>query len=241
MSWHYSQALEAAFLAANSSDGEPSALSKSANIAAASSRSGKMTESSNHSQSGMMSAPSTENRGEELLTWFLEASRVRTLAQPEKGKVSLESEADSGKKCGESWTRYDLDSRSWKTRQFLLLGDLEPYLETWPKWGMMRNGGVFSAADVGARHERQRLFLLAGSNGKLRAPRPWIERKSGELEDEQVNRRKSDSDNERSFVAMAQEHLRMDDGIPYPVDGVTAIGNAQVPAVVRLAFEILSR
>ena len=46
--------------------------------------------------------------------------------------------------CGEKWrasfTKYDPDMRLWKTHQCLLLGDLEPFSETWPQWGLMRNG-----------------------------------------------------------------------------------------------------
>ena len=46
--------------------------------------------------------------------------------------------------CGEKWrasfTKYNPDLRLWKTHQCSLLGDLEPFLETWPQWGLMRDG-----------------------------------------------------------------------------------------------------
>ena len=46
--------------------------------------------------------------------------------------------------CGEKWrgsfTKYDPDTSSWKTHQCSLLGDLESFSETWPQWGLMRNG-----------------------------------------------------------------------------------------------------
>ena len=52
----------------------------------------------------------------------------------------MASEAASGLKCLGSLARFDLDTRSWKTHQFSLLGGLESFSETWPRWGMMRNG-----------------------------------------------------------------------------------------------------
>lgn len=88
----------------------------------------------------MTYAPSTGSHGEDVLTWCLEASPVRTSAPQGAVKESPGSEADSGWKWHESSVKYDLDSRSWKTRQCSLLGDLEPASETWPRWGIMRDG-----------------------------------------------------------------------------------------------------
>ena len=46
--------------------------------------------------------------------------------------------------CGEKWrgsfVKWDPNSSLWKTHQCSLLGGLEEFLETWPKWGLMRNG-----------------------------------------------------------------------------------------------------
>jgi DNA (cytosine-5)-methyltransferase 1 len=51
---------------------------------------------------------------------------------------------ESDQECGEKWqgsfTRYDRDSCSWKTHQCSLLGDLDEFSGTWPRWGLMRNG-----------------------------------------------------------------------------------------------------
>lgn len=52
----------------------------------------------------------------------------------------MASEAASGLKCLGSLARFDLDTSSWKTHQFSLLGGLESFSETWPRWGMMRDG-----------------------------------------------------------------------------------------------------
>ena len=56
------------------------------------------------------------------------------------GQESTESEAECGEKWHGSFVKYDLDSSLWRTHQCSLLGDLEPFSETWPRWGLMRSG-----------------------------------------------------------------------------------------------------
>jgi hypothetical protein len=88
----------------------------------------------------MMYRPLTENLGEELLMSFRAGFHAKTSAQQEKALESTEN----GQECGEKWhasfAKYDPDSRLWRTPQCSLLGDLEPYSETWPQWGLMRGG-----------------------------------------------------------------------------------------------------
>jgi len=99
-----------------------------------------MTEFSRLSQFGMMFKPLTEDFGEELLMSYLAAFRAKTSPQPEREQESMES----GQECGEKWqgsfTKYDPDSSSWRTHQCSLLGGLELFSETWPRWGLMRDG-----------------------------------------------------------------------------------------------------
>lgn len=153
MSWHYSKALikdyenslsslepEEESWEESSLDGEQSAPLKLTPMPEVSSWPGKTTDALNHSPSGMTSVPSTVDRGEDVLTWFLEGFPVRTSVPQEKEKESLVNEAVSGKRCPESFAKYDHDTHSWKTHQFLLLGGLELFLETWPRWGMMLAG-----------------------------------------------------------------------------------------------------
>ena len=117
---------------------------------------------------------------------------------------------------------------------------LDIVLSDLAKMGYDARWGVFSAADVGARHERERWFCVASRYGFLRDPWPWIEPQQGQLEDETFHRGADCKAIESSFLEMAKEHFRMDDGIPYPVDQVRGIGNAQVPDVVVLAWETLT-
>lgn len=140
MSWHCSRALVAEYSAASCSGGEPSAPLNGTPTPAAYYWPDKTTGHSRLSRFGMTSEPLTADRGEALLMLFLAASRARTSAQPEAGQDLTENEADSGVKWQGSFTKYDPATRSWKTRQFSLLGGLAEFSETWPRWGSMRNG-----------------------------------------------------------------------------------------------------
>ena len=140
MSWLFSQALVEESLLENFLDGEQSAPLSGNPIPQAYCAPDKMTAFSRLSRFGMTYKPLTESRGEELLTLFREGFPARTLAQQEKVQELTEKEAECGEKWRASFARYDPDSRSWKTHQCSLLGDLEPFLETWPQWGLMRGG-----------------------------------------------------------------------------------------------------
>ena len=140
MSWLYSRALVEEYLGESYLDGEQSALSSGKPIPQAYCAPDKMTVFSKVSRFGMMFKPLTENRGEELLMSYLEGFHVPTLVQPEKGQESMEKPLECGEKLHGSFTKYNPDSSSWKTHQCSLLGDLDEFLETWPQWGLMRDG-----------------------------------------------------------------------------------------------------
>jgi hypothetical protein len=84
--------------------------------------------------------PLTEDRGEELLMSYLAAFHAKTSLLLGEGQELTESEAECGEKWHGSFVKYDLDSSLWKTHQCSLLGDLELFSETWPRWGLMRDG-----------------------------------------------------------------------------------------------------
>jgi hypothetical protein len=90
-----------------------------------------------------MFVPSTDDRGEAVLTWFLGGFPARTSASQEKGLASAESGAASGVKWPASFARYNRDTHSWKTAQLSLFEDLERSLETWPRWGWMQGGACY--------------------------------------------------------------------------------------------------
>jgi hypothetical protein len=140
MSWLYSRALVEEYLGDISSDGEQSAPSSGNHTPQAYCSPDKMTKCSRLSRFGMMFKPLTDDRGEALLMSYLAAFRAKTSPPQEKEPGSTESDQECGEKWHGSFVRFDPDSHSWKTHQCSLLGDLEPYSETWPRWGFMRDG-----------------------------------------------------------------------------------------------------
>ena len=84
MSWLFSRVLVEEYLEGTCSDGAPFAPSSGNPTPQAYLPPDKMTAFSRPSRFGMTFAPLTDDRGAELLTWFREASRARTSAQPVK-------------------------------------------------------------------------------------------------------------------------------------------------------------
>jgi len=148
MSWLFSQALVAAYSAENSWDGTPSAPSNGTPTPLLYCAPDRTTEFFRLSRFGMTFRPSTDVPGEAVLTWFLAGFPARTSAPPAKAPESTESEAE----CGDTWlgslARYDHDSRSWKTPQCSLLEGLDEFSETWPRWGMMRDGACWALSTL---------------------------------------------------------------------------------------------
>jgi hypothetical protein len=140
MSWLYSQALVEEYSEGIFSDGEQSAPLNGTPTQQAFCAPDKMTEFSRLSRFGMTYRPLTADLGEAVLMLYLAAFPARTLAQPERAQESPET----GQACGftwpGSWAKYDPNTSLWKTRQCSLLGDLEPFSETWPRWGTMQDG-----------------------------------------------------------------------------------------------------
>jgi hypothetical protein len=146
MSWLYSRALVAEYSAGISLDGAPCALWSGTHTQRASWLPVKTTDACRLSRSGMTYRPLTDDRGEAVLMSFLAAFPARTFPPQEKAQELMENAAE----CGDTWhaslAKYDQATSSWKTHQFSLLGDLEPFSETWPRWGMMRGGECWELA-----------------------------------------------------------------------------------------------
>jgi len=140
MSWLYSQVLVEAFLEDTSLVGEQSVQSSGSSTPQAYCAPDKMTGFSRLSRFGMTFKPLEENLGEELLMSYLAGFHAKTYQPQEKESESKENDLECGEKWHGSFTKYDPDSSMWRTHQCSLLGDLEPFSETWPQWGLMRNG-----------------------------------------------------------------------------------------------------
>jgi hypothetical protein len=140
MSWLFSRALVVEYLGENFSDGEQSAPLNGNPTPQAYCAPDKMTAFSRLSRFGMTFKPLTASRGEELLTLYLAGFPARTSQLRGGGGDSMEKEAECGEKWRGSFTKYDPDTSLWRTHQCSLLGDLEEFSETWPQWGLMRDG-----------------------------------------------------------------------------------------------------
>lgn len=138
--WRSSQGPEAVSSEANSLDGNAYAPSNGSHTPLLYLPPDRMKAFSRLSRYGMTFKPLTEDLGTDLLTWYLAASRAKISAQPERERASQGNAVGCGRTWRGSLARYDPDTRSWRTAQYSLLGDLELYSETWPRWGTMRSG-----------------------------------------------------------------------------------------------------
>jgi hypothetical protein len=144
MSWLFSQVLVEEFSEAICLDGEQSVQLSGNNIPQAYCAPDKMTGFSRLSRFGMTYKPLTETRGEELLTLYLAAFHAPTFPQQEKAQELMEKPLECGEKWHGSFTKFNPDLCSWKTHQYSLLGDLDEFLGTWPKWGLMQSGACWA-------------------------------------------------------------------------------------------------
>lgn len=140
MSWLFSRALVEGYSADTSLDGERFAQLSVMPTRQPFWRNDKMTESFDLSRSGLTSQLLTAERGEELLTSFLAAFRVRTSARLDQAPASKANAVAYGHIKPGSFARYDHASSTWKTAQCSLLEVSDEFLATWPRWGLMRNG-----------------------------------------------------------------------------------------------------
>jgi hypothetical protein len=161
VSWHYLQGQEEASSEAICWGGEQFAPSKLKSTLGAYCLPGNETESCPDSQSGMTLQRSTDTNGEAVLMWYQGDSPVRTYQPPEKAQESTAHDLDCGPSLPGSWAKYNPHTYSWKTRQCSLLGDLEEFSETFPNWGMMRNGELFlrQTAALGTREKGSGFWL----------------------------------------------------------------------------------
>ena len=179
MSWHFSQAMEAAFSEATCWDGEPSVPLNQTTTPARCSRPAKTTGHCNPSRSGTTCAPSTGSHGLDVWMSSLAAFHAKTSALPEREEESPASNQDSGVSLLGSFARFDRNSSSWKTPQLSLLGDSEPFSETWPRWGLMRDGVCWEQMKPPSRliAERSRSATRGIESGSWvadRAPTPTV-------------------------------------------------------------------
>jgi hypothetical protein len=148
MSWLFSQALVEEYSAANCSDGKQSAQWSVMPTPQGFWRNDKMMDASRLSQFGQTLQLLTEQDGEAVLTLFQAAFPAKTYQSQEQAQESQGSEADCGAKWHASFAKFSPDLSTWRIAQLSLLGGLELYSETWPRWGLMRDGECWEQQTV---------------------------------------------------------------------------------------------
>lgn len=154
MSWHFSQALVAAYSQATCSDGEQFAPLRSTTMREAYCWRDKTTESLDLFQFGMTLQPSMQNLGGELLTWYLGGFHAPMSASPAPcggGPGSTENQAACGSNTCESLTNASRNLFSGKTRQNSKAKALTSSFKSFPPVGMYADGQL-SALTIAAFH-----------------------------------------------------------------------------------------
>ena len=154
MSWHFSQALVAAYSEDTCSDGAQSAPLNGSPTQLAYLSPDKMTAFFRLSRFGMTFKPLTQNLGQDVLTSYLEDFPAKTFHPLERAQEST----GSGQECGSTWleslAKYDQDTSTWRTAQCSLLEDSTVFSGTWPRWGSMRNGVSYRQQTL-VRHTKE--------------------------------------------------------------------------------------
>jgi len=141
------------------SDGAPSAPLSESHTPQAFLCSDRTTAYSRLSRFGMTFALLTADRGEELLMSYLEGFPVRTSAQQDEELASMAHVLDSGWRWHGSFVKYDPDTCSWRTPQCSLLEDSDEFSQTWPRWGLMRDGECLEQSTPALRIEETEFGL----------------------------------------------------------------------------------
>lgn len=140
VSWLFSQALAAEYLAATFSGGGRFAQLSVMPTARRFWRNGKPMDACRFSQFGLTLQLLTADCGVGWLRWFREDFLARTSVSPEPETVSMASAPASGERWHESFARWDPDSCTWRTPQRSLLGGFTEFSETWPACSSMWSG-----------------------------------------------------------------------------------------------------
>jgi hypothetical protein len=143
MSWLFSQVLVEEYLGENFLDGEQSVPLSGNSTQLAYLPQDKMTDYSRLSRFGMMFRPLTEQVGEELLMSYQAAFHAKTSQSLEQVMDLTENAQECGKRWQGLLARYDPNTHLLRIVQCSLFEDLNQSLQTWPRWGSMRNGECF--------------------------------------------------------------------------------------------------
>jgi DNA (cytosine-5)-methyltransferase 1 len=175
MSWLFSRALGVASSEVISSDGALYVPSSATPTPRAFSLPVKTTDACPRFRSGMTCERLTADRGEAVLTWCLEASLARVSAPPGTAPDLTTRAPASGQSRPASLAKYDPATSSWRTAQCSLLGGLDVFSQTWPRWGTMRDGECWG-------HATPARPTNVTASGSWLTPTKWDRKLAGEKE-----------------------------------------------------------
>jgi len=122
---------------------------------------------------------------------------------------------------------------------------LDRVLSDLASMGFDARWGVLGAADVGAPHQRDRIWIVAANSASVRSQKnDKKQRISFEKKfrfAKQTCATRSSVFKEWEMGVLPSSLIRIDDGVAARVDRLKAIGNGQVPAVAATAFRLLSQ
>jgi hypothetical protein len=244
MSWLFSQALVEEYLGDTSLDGELSVPLNGNNTQQAYCAPDKMTKFSRLSRFGMTYKPLTESRGEDLLTLYLADFHAKTSVQ--RGGAGITGERSSMWKhmariISEVRPQYAFVENS----PMLTTRGLGTVLADLAQMGFDAEWGVLSAADIGANHLRERMWIVAkNTNTRCKHGKKGNTRK---LATSKTQRTASAIPNKPIFAGLDKNNwktepdmVRMVNGVADAVDRLKAIGNGQVPLCAATAWKLLS-
>jgi len=173
VSWHYSRALAAEYLAEASAAGGPFAQLNGTDSPGVSYSPDKTTEAFPPSLSGMMLPRLTGDLGAALLTLFLADFRVKTCPLSERAPACPEAAPDYGPKWRASWTKSGRGTFLRKTARPLFPADCQPSPGIWPKWGILSGGALWEPA-IAAPRTNGNGFGYLPKAGESRSDSPTI-------------------------------------------------------------------
>ena len=242
MSWLFSQALVEEYLVDISSDGEQSVQSNGNNTQQAYCAPDKMTDFYRVSQFGMMFKPLTESLGKELLMSYLEDFHAKTFQQQAKGGGITGSRSSMWKHMariiGEVRPKFVFVENS----PALTTRGLGTVLSDLAQMGFDAEWGVLSAANVGANHKRERIWIVAKQtmgNSRCQHGEKGLSKSRELAQNNSSNISKRFSNVSLWDEKVESDIVRMDYGMASRVDRLKAIGNGQVPLCAATAWRLL--
>ena len=227
------------FSAASFLDIPQSVLSRLNLIAGKSCCKGSGTESCQSSQSGMMSPPSTELLGEGKLMSSAGGFLVKT-SQSLEGGAGIEGErsglwSEMARIIGEIRPKFAFMENS----PMLALRGLGRVLGDLSQLGYYARWGVLGASHIGARHRRERLWIVGNSFGKDVEVSEVVEPFQAHGQFGRVASYESRNVWASGWQANEPNMVGTSHDVSTWVDRSRSIGNSQVPGVAALAFQIL--